>query len=251
MTPFIFRLADDMMEFDGMPKGAHKQIAMARISADLIITTSYNLERRLGQEGGSAPVVVIANGADVRHFAGKTTAPPDLTGIPRPRILYVGAIEEWFDPTIVKTIAEALPDVSIILIGRATIDLKPLLAYSNIHYLGPRPYDQVAAYCQASDVGIIPFKQNRLVDSVCPIKMFEYMAAGLPVVATSWRELRLFNSPVRLVEKKEGWPMEIRAALTAADDPSRYRAYAEQNSWEARVDSFESTLHTLCASKVS
>ena len=130
-------------------------------------------------------MVRLPNGVDAENFARPRPEPEDIAGLARPRVVYVGALEYWFDVELLERCALARPDVPFVVIGPRPDGLPASLAtLRNVHLIGPRPYAEIPAYLQHCDVGIVPFRRDALVDSIHPIKVYEYLAAGLRVVAT-------------------------------------------------------------------
>jgi glycosyltransferase involved in cell wall biosynthesis len=112
-------------------------------------------------------------------------------------------------------------------------------AFPNIHLLGPRSYDLVPRYLAHSDVGIIPFKKNPLTDCVSPVKLYEYMASGLPVVSVEWKELQAIGSPARLAKNDSDFIHLISETLENSGNQTQLKTFAEGNSWTRRVENIE------------
>lgn len=227
------RVADDHTRFRNVPDSIAELEERALSRADVIFAVASGVRERLAARYGN--VVGLPNGVDFAHFSEARPEPADLAVLPHPRVLYVGALEYWFDEAAVVKSARALPEASFVAIGPANRDLSSLEALPNVHLLGPRPYAGLPGYLQHSDVAIVPFVRDELVDSVHPIKVYEYLAAGLPVVASRWTELERMDAPVTLVDPGE-MPAAIADALTrpAADGRMERMAYAQANSWDAR-----------------
>ena len=132
------------------------------------------------------------------HFIGNLPEPEEYKDIPSPRILYAGVIATWFDQELLIQCAKKFMDASFVIIGPAVVGTSKMASVENIYMLGAKKYEELPAYLMHSDVGIIPFKINELVESVNPIKLYEYMAAGLPVVCTDWKEVREMQGPAMI-----------------------------------------------------
>jgi len=107
----------------------------------------------------------------------------------------------------------------------------------NVHLLGQQPYSALPAYCRGFDVGVIPFRMNELTLRVNPLKLREYLAAGLPVVSTPLPEVVRYNGVVHIAVNRDGFLREIESALgerTSETDRGRVEAMRSE-SWEARV----------------
>lgn len=212
---------------------------------DKVIVTAKNLERK-AQAMGAKEIYYLPNGVDFSHFADVSNLgiPEDLKPISSPRIIYVGAISEWFDTRLIEYCAQELPQCSFILIGPGSITQPTLTGYKNIHILGVKSYDSLPGYLKNGAVGIIPFKKTKLTDSVCPIKLFEYMATGLPVVCTDLTEVRGMSTPAYLAKDKYEFVSKIRQAL-GIDEKTKetIKEFARQNTWENRFDQLKIALN--------
>lgn len=227
------RIADDHTRFRNVPAAIAELEQRGLESADVIFTVASGLTERLRDRYKN--VVELPNGVDFEHFSAQRPVPADLAGIPGQRILYVGALEYWFDAELLAECARRLPDASFVIIGPQASDLSVLDDVANIHLLGPRPYAELPAYLQHCDVGVVPFARDDLVDSIHPIKVYEYLATGLPVVAIRWAELERMAAPVVLAERSE-FVSRLEDLLRSSREEGRAARleYARANSWEQR-----------------
>jgi glycosyltransferase involved in cell wall biosynthesis len=181
----------------------------------------------------------LPNGVNFSHFARPDVpVPPEYASIRRPIAVYAGYMDAWFDYALLNRAVAALPDVSFVLIGGTPHAHARFASAPNLHLLGPRPFSRLPEYLRAADVGLIPFDvQNHptLVHSIHPLKLYEYLAAGLPVVATRWRELERLQSPATLCESPGQFVSAIKSCVTCTPQPELYRTYAEQADWKHRV----------------
>jgi len=200
---------------------------------DSIIYTAKSLAPYLSKYGNK--LVYIPNGVDIEHFLkSDKTMPKELKNVPRPIAIYVGAIDEWFGFDFLLEVVQKCRDMSFVLIGNAKIDISKLRKQRNVYYLGKRNYSEIPKYIYNSDVGIITFDiQHPVVESVNPLKLYEYMACGLPVVATKWKELELINSPAYLAEDPDDFVNGLKNALQEKDK-SKYIEFAKNNTWVER-----------------
>ena len=163
------------------------------------------------------------NVADFEHFSAARQAgpiPSDLEAILRPRIGFIGAVSEYkVDFDLIAAVADARPDWHWVLIGQlgegqpGTSAAK--LRRPNIHLLGPRPYDALPGYLRGFDVAVLPCPLNAYTRAMSPMKFFEYLAAGRPIVAT----------PVDGI-------MEYRESFWPAESPDRVpRGHRTRARW--------------------
>lgn len=207
-------------------------------SVDVVAHTSIGLEAQL-REQGAQHVLYLPNGVDVAHFRDSDrSAPPEYAGIPHPIAVYVGSLDEWFDYAAVNKAAAMLPDVSFVIIGPAQHARARLHRSENLHLLGSRPFSQLPRYLHNADVGLLPRdtrSRGELVHAMHPLKLYEYMACGLPVVATRLDELERLDSPAILCADDDSFVTAIRTALTDPPDPSVSFAFANRADWSLRV----------------
>jgi len=185
---------------------------------------------------------LVTHGVDVAHF--KTaclpaTAPPaDCANLPRPVIGFFGLIADWVDLEVVRYLAASRPQWSLLLIGEIQTDTSALRELPNVHLLGRRSYQSLPAYCRAFDVAILPFVINELTVAANPLKLREYLAAGLPVVATPLPEVLKLNGLVRTALTPAEFLNQIEALLSEGKrgpDPAVSRLM-ERESWDHKVE---------------
>ena len=235
----VFPLACDAMEHD------HLRLLM---EADVVTATAEKLHAKVQRIRPDA--ILSPNGVRIEDFQIEPGAEPpaDLAPIVRrgrPIIGYYGALADWFDYELVAFVAERSPQFSLVLIGpdydRTTGRLPRL---KNVFWLGPKQYDELPRYLQWFDVATIPFKVNRITEATSPIKLFEYIAAGKPIVTTALPECRRYKTVI-VAESREGFNAGLAEALARRQDPSYLQALREeaaQNSWNARVEAIMSAL---------
>jgi glycosyltransferase involved in cell wall biosynthesis len=232
----VYRMIDDISGFQKITSSDLSMEEEICHQVDKVIVTSKNLKKR-AKSLGAKEIYYLPNGVDFDHFnsADMGSKPEELKFIPSPRIVYIGAIDNWLDTDLIGYCAQKLPDYSFILIGAPRVDLSPLSIYKNIYILGAKDYYSIPNYLKNCDVGIIPFKKNKLTESVSPIKLYEYMASGLPVVSIETAELRNANSPAFLAKDKYEFVQMINSALELDEKAKAvFVEFARQNSWEDR-----------------
>jgi glycosyltransferase involved in cell wall biosynthesis len=178
---------------------------------------------------------LLENGVDMKRFEKRFEIPPaDLAAIPTPRAIYVGALDYWFDGQLVVHAATAFPDVSFVIVGPGERFKELWRGVKNIHAIGRRPHEEIAAYLQHCQVGLIPFDVAGfpdLVNAINPIKLYEYLACGLPVVAVSWHELRRLNAPITLATNAEEFITGIELNLLNRPDRKALIDFARIRDW--------------------
>jgi glycosyltransferase involved in cell wall biosynthesis len=254
----IYHCVDEIKAQPGMPVEvlATAEEKLCR-QADVIFTTSARLtetRRRWNQNTHYLP-----NVADYEHFhaalASETEVPADLAAIPGPRLGFVGAISGYkVDFPLVRQIAETHPDWSVVLIGEVGegdpwTDSSILHGLPNLHLLGPRPYRELPSYLKGFDVALLPNQINEYTDSMFPMKFFEYLAAGRPVVSVGLKALCDFSDVASIA----GSPDEFIAALEknlSGDVPplDRRLHVAREHTYEARTQRMLTLVDGACRS---
>jgi len=206
--------------------------------SDLVVATSRVLHEE--QRSLNPQCVRIPNAADYAHFCAFVgEAPSGLQQLRRPVIGYYGAIADWFDTALIGDLARRRPQWSFVLVGSTfTADLRPLERLPNVHLPGEQPYPRLPAYLHSFDVCLIPFKRLPLTEATNPVKFYEYLSAGKPVVSVPLPELAEYAAEglVLFAEDAAEFTEQIEHAL-AANSPeavTRRMRFAEQHTWEAR-----------------
>lgn len=238
----IFRVSDIISAFKKITGNIRKLESKLMDEVDTIIYTAQTLENYL--KGYENKMVYVPNGVDLGCFINlNKDIPEDFKKIPRPIAIYVGAIDEWFGVDYLMEVAKRCKDISFVIIGNPRINILKLKNIPNIYLLGRRDYVLIPSYIYNSDVGIIIFDiRHPVVKSVNPIKLYEYMACGLPVVSTKWEELERLGSPAYLAENPDDFIDKLDLALKDKDK-SKYLNYAKENSWQERFERVETLLH--------
>src|SRR5262249_13556278 len=154
--------------------------------ADAIFAATSALAER--KRARNPRTFLAPHGVDHALFAraldDATELPEDLAALPRPIIGFYGTLQTWVDFDLLATIAARRPGWSFVLLGQALTDVGKIARLPNVHLLGRRPHADLPAYCKGFDVGIIPYLIDERSEFVNPIKLREYLSAGLPVVST-------------------------------------------------------------------
>ncbi|MFM7674859.1 MAG: glycosyltransferase [Synechococcus sp.] len=190
-------------------------------AVDLVVTTTPVLQERCAPLASQC--LLLPNVVEVEHFRRALDpalqVPADLAAIPEPRLLFVGAIAAYkMDMELLAAVARRHPEWSIVLIGAVgegdpATRTTALAACPNLHLLGPRPYEALPAYLKGGAVGLIPARINDYTRAMFPMKFFEFLAAGLPVVATPLPALEPYGAVVGLAADAEGFAAAVARAL--------------------------------------
>lgn len=243
----IYDWIDDLSVFPDDPAFLRDNHLRALKEADLVTVVA----RRLHEEALAVrtDAVYLPNGVDFAHFADPSIKPTDDIEVEKLRQSgrsiagYYGALAEWFDYDLLNAVARMRPDWNFLLIGPEYPGFRDLrrqaaLDLPNIVWIGPRRYEDLNSYLQAFDVATIPFLINEITLATSPIKLYEYLAGGKPVVATPLPECRNFPE-VHIVESPEAFAEAMDSALAESRDESvrqHLKTLAQKHSWDARAD---------------
>jgi glycosyltransferase involved in cell wall biosynthesis len=240
----VYHCVDDIAAQAGVDEASFRA-AEERFArrADLVIASAPALVERMRRL--SPNVMFAPNVADTASFAHALEPGPidhALAPLAEPRIVFVGAIAaKKLDFDLVLAVARAHPSWTLALIGPVGLgdpetDVSALAVEPNVHLLGPRDHHDLPAVLRGAAIGFIPYRRSRLTASIFPMKVYEYLAAGLPVVATGLPSLKGV-SEVALVDGVDATVRAIEQAL-AEDTADRRRARSaavQDNSWENRL----------------
>lgn len=228
----VYEMMDDYPNVHpGLEEDIRRMEAWFVDKADLIITTSEALAEKAERIKKGVRIRVIGNGVDYDFFNnGPKVRPPEFKGLGK-IIGYVGTISEWIDFKLVDYLAGNRPDLNFIFVGPVRAKRLPLK--KNIRFIDTIDYEKVPAYCNGFDVCLIPFQRGEFADAVNPVKLFEYLALGKPVVSSYMRELERYKDVIYLAGDKEDFLTNVEIALNEKDDRIRElrRDIARRNDW--------------------
>jgi glycosyltransferase involved in cell wall biosynthesis len=168
----------------------------------------------------------------------------DLSSIPRPRIGYVGIIKKQIDLKLLLEISRERKDWSIVLVGpinklhkeiNETIEL--LRRESNVYFLGGKKYEELPGYIKDLDVCLMCYRKTAYTKYIFPLKLYEYLACGKPIVSTPLENLEEFQDVLYFADKHNEWIKNIQQSLVEHNTELEQKriAVARENSWDTRV----------------
>ncbi len=244
----VYYCVDDHAAFSGYDK---KQVLRDEENlcrrSDLVITTSTALQE--AKSPWNLNTILVPHGVDYDHFSRAVNedlpCPDDLLTIPQPRLGFFGLIRDWVDVGMLASVARKRPEWHFVMIGDAdsAVDLNQYRLISNMHFLGRKPYAELPAYCRHFDIGLIPFKVNELTHAVNPIKLREYLAAGLPVISTPMPEVKLHENLIEIVNTLDEFEAAVEKCLATevSERMTRLNVMAKE-TWPQKVTTILSAL---------
>ena len=232
----VYDCMDELSAFAGAPPDLPIREQELLDRADVVFTGGQSLYE--AKRDCHARVYAFPSSVDVAHFARarvRQHSPRDQHPIPAPRLGYCGVIDERMDLDLLRDVAALRPDWQFVMIGPVVkIDPATLPRAANIHYLGMKTYEQLPAYMAGWSAALLPFARNDATRFISPTKTPEYLAAGLPVVSTSVRDVVRPYGERGLVQIADR-PDAFVAAVEAAWSP-------ERGDWRRDADALLATM---------
>lgn len=237
---------DEIQGFSNIRKERSNEEKTLVEKADFVICSSSYLYHK--NSALTKNIFLMPNGGEFEHF--NKFLSKALDTYKKPIIGYFGAIAEWFDNDLVEFLARSRPNLTFVFIGDTYgSNLKNLRSLHNVFFLGERPYFELPNYLHSFDVCLIPFKINRLTKAAHPIKIYEYFAAGKPVVATSMPELESMKNLCYIAQDENDFLSKLDIAVREDNELlSRERIeFAKMNTWDIRFNSMYGKLKKIPA----
>jgi glycosyltransferase involved in cell wall biosynthesis len=235
----IYYCVDEYTAFAGVPTASLIDLERGLCRrADLVIVSA---ERLLRSKSPYNPrTILVRHGVDFEHFRtaldATTEVPAEIRDLPAPVIGYFGLMSsDWVDVALLERVARHFTGGSLVLIGKVAMDLGPLTRLPNVHVLGRKPYATLPAYCKGFDVAVIPFPVNEVTLNANPLKVREYLAAGLPVVSTPIPEVEVLGT-CGIGSTLAEFVQRIEEALAEPSQPFERSEAMRTEGWAARLD---------------
>jgi len=245
----IYHVVDEYLSYckDDVKAQARQQAMERQMlkKADLVIVVSANLLQ--AKRAFNKHTYLVPNGVDYQAYAQAVDSneppPSDIDRLPKPVIGYSGLIADRLDLDLLQHIATTHPEWSLVLMGtvddrHCATELSKLRQRKNVYFLGRKEIRQVPYYVNAFDVCLIPYKVNERAQNASPLKLYDYMAVGKPIVATNFPAANQFRDVVHIADSKEEFTCHIEQALSEKDNNLiwKRRRIAAKHTWEDRVN---------------
>ncbi len=230
-----------------------KQERLLLQTVDLVFTHSEGL-KKLYQQFTRRPITLIPSAVDVSLFQSSSSIHSDILQIAQPRIGMMGTFDGRIDVKILQSLATEHPDWQFVLIGPirpGRINLDSLFNFSNVHYLGHRPHQDLPTLLNGLDLFLIPYKRNDLTRYISPLKLYEYLAVGKPVVSVPLPELFHLSAHIQFAEPTK-FADQIKIALETDNRVRRQarRDEAQKHTWGERVGIIKNTVNDYLGEKL-
>ncbi|WP_051202249.1 glycosyltransferase [Ferrimonas senticii] len=230
----IYYCGDDFAALAGVDH--HKVAPLERRllqQADLVLCASTTLQQRCEVHAKVTPQL-LPHGVDLSHFS---QPQPKPAGLPdKPILGFYGSLAEWIDFSLLEQLAQRFSDCQILLIGHQGQCPRSLLDRANVTLLPFMPHQQLAQYVQHFAVGLLPFKANQQIAACDPLKLREYLAAGIPVVSRPFAALQQYHVGVSQQRSVQAFADAIAAYLQQPPSAAAIQAQVQDASWRQRAE---------------
>jgi glycosyltransferase involved in cell wall biosynthesis len=237
----IYHCVDEYSEFTGTDKEGILQLERELLGkCDYVIVSSDRLLQT--KKPYNKNTFLVTHGVDVAHFRKtcdpQTIVPDEMRRLPGPVIGFFGLVADWVDLDLIRFLALSRPDCSFVLIGKITTDVKLFDDLRNVHLLGQKSYEELPRYVKAFDVAILPFVVNELTIASNPLKLREYLAAGLPVVSSAIPEAARLKHLIRIGRNKLEFLNHVDGILKSGSTGPQMRISSQMDSesWDQKVE---------------
>jgi teichuronic acid biosynthesis glycosyltransferase TuaH len=225
-------------------------------SADLTCVTSASIVDLLAQDGWHSEFIPAGFPADLADAFDNAAEPPEYASLPRPLLGYTGGVDDRLDYDLILALADRYSHGSLVFVGAVSPRLSAearaaLAARANIHLLGLRPRTELPGYIRYLDVALLPYEDGLFTRYQSPMKFWEYLYAGPPIVGAGSAELRRYPAPL---VNYAGSPADALAMVEQAlADPAggreERRRFALANTWDDRAAELDALVAKLLAAR--
>jgi GT2 family glycosyltransferase/glycosyltransferase involved in cell wall biosynthesis len=243
----IYDCMDEWENFPGIKPPLLEMEKLLVGRCDLLVVTAQRLfDKWLPyQRPNQRPMILARNAADYDFYQLRLEQNDLLNGVSRPVVGYFGAIADWFDIGLLADVAQSRPDYNFVLLGGVfDVDVSRLRRLPNVKLLGQQPYETMPRYLYNFDVCVIPFKINPITEATDPVKLYEYLSGGKPVVSSPLPELAPYRDHLYVAENASDFAQKIDQAISEDDREmaERRKRLAQSHTWESRYQQIESEI---------
>jgi glycosyltransferase involved in cell wall biosynthesis len=221
--------------------------------ADVVFVMNPQLHHLKGQ--WNPRTVVVPSGAKIAHFSKaadpRTPIAEELAALPRPIVGYFGQVDRWkIDFDLLIYLTQRHPDWSLVFVGPVAPEVRGdarLTPLRNVYFFGRQPYERIPSFLKGFDVCTMPFTPSENIELSSPLKLYEYLATGKPIVSVPFPAVEEFSEYVSIARSSEAFAVAVEQAYTVDTQElaSCRMREAEAHSWERRVEQKRAALHDV------
>jgi len=236
----VYYCVDDFAEWPGLEKFMVREMEEDLIrKSDIFVATSQKLYEKLSKYG--KPVHLLTHGVDLVFFRKDLIDEhPMLHSIPKPRVGFYGLFDQRCDQKLLADVANRMHEISFVITGRVVVDTSLFKNLSNIYFTGSIPYSELPAMVCGWNACFLPYKINKLTESILPLKLKEYLATGKPVVSTAVPEVKRLRNYVAIAEGVDEWVKCLYISLKGVSEKERIcrNSFLRNESWRKKAEQF-------------
>ncbi len=245
----VFDCMDDWQSMPMISEFNRREERALVTECDLLVLTARQLSERYAASARRS--VLAPNAADFDAFGAPVEAHDSLAEVPKPIVGYFGAIADWFDYDLFHDVVTSRPQYSFVLVGGLGLETEVCIKeierfreLPNVFLMGHRSYGELPSYLRQFDVCVIPFVIDDVTRATDPVKVYEYLSQGKPVVATAMPELSDRSSLIYLAENAVDFACKLDLAVSENDPELKRRriSYAARNTWRDRLESIDAAV---------
>ena len=243
--PILYDCMDEWENFPGIKRPIIDMEDCLVRTCDQLVVTAQRLHDKWRQY--NRPTVLARNAADFAFYEEHCHPNDLLKDVSHPVVGDYGAIADWFDLELMEHVATKRPQCTFVLLGGVfDVDVSRLKALPNVRLLGQKPYASMPQYLYHFDACLIPFKINPITEATDPVKLYEYLCAGKPVVSVALPEIEPYRDYVYIAHGADEFVTQLDAALAEdnTDLVAQRRELARQHTWEERWQRIAAELAT-------
>ncbi len=252
----VYHCVDEFSEFTGIDKTTILEMERRLMEkSDCVIVSSDRLYQRKHQHNPNT--FLVEHGVDVALFRKacdpNMVVPAEMTAFAHPIIGFFGLIADWVDLELIRYLAVSRPKWNFVLLGKTATNVQILKGVNNIHLLGQKPYQELPLYAKGFDVAILPFAINELTLAANPLKLREYLAAGLPLVSSAIPEAEKLGHVLRVGRNKIDFLNQIQKILDSkiVGPQMSISKQMDCESWDEKVEQLSGIFMGIRQNKAS
>ena len=227
----VYYCGDDFSSLSGVDHATVSSRERELVNkAHLILAASESLEKRFP----SQKTRLLPHGVDYGLFSTPVNRANDLPDNGQPTAGYYGSISEWFNVELLHDTIKCLPHWNFVFIGKIECDVSTLMKFNNVSFLGSKPHNTLASYCQHWSASLLPFYDNPQIQACNPLKLREYLAAGTPIISTYFPAISEYSQVIYIANNANSMVNALEQSIKDNNHKIR-QAAVRHHTWEARA----------------
>lgn len=240
-SDLVYYCGDDFRYLSGVDHSTAERREVEMLTkANLIIASSENLINRFPEQ----TTRFLPHGVDFNLFSQPVARAHDLPENTNPTAGFYGSISEWIDFTLLKKTISRLQHWNFVFIGRVHVDISEISGFKNTYFLGEKAHSLLPTYCQHWTASLLPFIRNEQIKACNPLKLREYLAAGKPIISTSFPAAMEYKHSISIVSNSSDMVTALEQTINDGNQKARQRMVTK-HTWEARANQVSKWLDEL------